>query len=92
MEPKELKEDWRKVVREQFVAVDREGLGVVTLEQFTQILKNMGLKLMPEEMQEVLERVDAKKTGLVDFKEYSQIAEEIIKSLIVRTEANEKMK
>lgn len=84
MERKELKEDWRKAMREQFVMVDKEGMGVVTLEQFTQVLRNMGLKLTAEEQEDLLNRADSKKTGLVDYREFSAIGKEIVKSLIVR--------
>ncbi len=48
MENNNLSEDYHKIVRKHFRTVDKENLGVVTLEEFLQILNNMKLNLTPE--------------------------------------------
>lgn len=50
MESKGLSQDYHKIVFKHFSAFDKENLGVVTLEEFAQILKSMNLKLTAEEL------------------------------------------
>lgn len=68
MEKKELSEDYRKAARKHFRAVDKDNLGVVTLEEFAQILKNMNLKITQEELNDLINRADPTKSGMVEFK------------------------
>jgi len=48
LESNEIPQDYHKIVKKHFQTVDKDNLGVVTLEEFVQILKNMNLNLTPE--------------------------------------------
>jgi hypothetical protein len=46
MESKTLSDNYHKIVKDHFRAVDKDNLGVVTLKEFVEILKSMDLKLL----------------------------------------------
>ena len=67
MDARTLSKDFYKQVRESFTTVDKCGLGVVTVEEFREILSNLQLKLDENEINETIRRVDKNNHGLIKF-------------------------
>ena len=75
MDSRTLSKDYYKIVRDSFLEVDKDGLGVVTNEEFVQILNNLNLKLDDKEINEIIKRVDKENHGLIKFEEYREVSD-----------------
>eukprot|EP00928_Gymnodinium_smaydae_P078731 TRINITY_DN62820_c0_g1_i1.p1 TRINITY_DN62820_c0_g1~~TRINITY_DN62820_c0_g1_i1.p1 ORF type:complete len:546 (-),score=139.23 TRINITY_DN62820_c0_g1_i1:226-1863(-) len=66
-----LKEGQVKRLREAFHAFDRNGDGLLTLEELRQGLQDGGFTELPEGAEEqIMEAVDANQSGLIDYTEF----------------------
>lgn len=75
MDLRTLSKDHTKMVYDSFLAVDKDGLGVVTNEELVQILANLELKLDENDISEIIAKVDKDKQGLITFEEYKLVAD-----------------
>lgn len=92
MENKKPSQDHHKILKENFYALDKARLGVVSIQEFTQLLKNMGLRLNPTELKDLIDRADSKNTGLIQYSEFEKVSDELAKGLIARLDSKNTIK
>lgn len=66
----EPEEDWdslRKELREAFMLYDKDARGYLTLETFKAILRELDNTIPEEELDEMIDEIDADGSGTVDF-------------------------
>lgn len=73
LEEEELKKHFRQV--------DTENIGIITRPELITVLKTAGISLNAAEEKQVLVRVDPDDTGMVEYRKYSSIMQEILEAL-----------
>ena len=67
------KADIENELNEAFKAYDKSGKGVISVKEFKRILNTLGDKVFDEEVEEILQKVDPKNKGFIDYKELTKI-------------------
>ena len=67
------KEDIENELNEAFNAYDKNGKGVISVKEFKRILNTLGDKICEEEVDEIIQKVDPKNIGYIDYKELTKI-------------------
>jgi Ca2+-binding EF-hand superfamily protein len=52
-------------LKKYFNQVDKENIGVITQPEFFTLVKNIGIKLTPQEEKDILKKVDPQESGMV---------------------------
>ncbi|XP_012169920.1 troponin C, isoallergen Bla g 6.0101-like [Bombus affinis] len=66
-------EAMQQELREAFRLYDREGNGYITTDVFRDILHELDDALSPEELDMIIDEVDADGSGTVDFEEFMEV-------------------
>jgi calcium-dependent protein kinase len=66
----QLNEDQIKSLRETFMALDKNGDGLLTPLEMKEGLHKAGLKEIPADLQQILEDVDSDGSGVIDYTEF----------------------
>jgi len=66
----QLNEDQIKALRETFTALDGNGDGLLTAAEMREGLTKCGLKVIPPDLQQILEDVDSDGSGVIDYTEF----------------------
>ena len=67
------KEDIENELNEAFNAYDKSKKGVISVKEFKRILNTLGDKICDEEVDEIIQKVDPKNKGFIDYKELTKI-------------------
>ena len=67
------KEDIENELIEAFNAYDKSKKGVISVKEFKRILNTLGNKICEEEVDEIIQKVDPKNKGFIDYKELTKI-------------------
>ena len=67
------KEDIENELNEAFNAYDKNGKGVISVKEFKRILNTFGDKICEEKIDEIIQKVDPKNKGYIDYKELTKI-------------------
>lgn len=70
VEPEEDYDALRKELREAFMLYDKEAKGFITLAIFKEILRQLDGEIPEEELDDILDEIDADGSGTVDFEEF----------------------
>lgn len=65
-----LNEDEIKKLRDTFLALDKDGNGLLTTREMKDGMEKAGLKEIPSDLQEILQDVDADGSGQIDYTEF----------------------
>jgi calcium-dependent protein kinase len=57
-------------LRETFTAIDANGDGLLTLEELQAGLHRAGLNAIPSDLQQIMDGIDADKSGVIDYTEF----------------------
>ena len=72
MEDKLKEVDTYEDLIEQFKMLDKDGDGMIPAPEFKQYMKNLGIKMTQEQLDELMKEADGKNDGKVDIEEISQ--------------------
>lgn len=61
-------------LKKYFREVDKEDIGVITHQELLALIQNIGVKLTALEEKELLKRADPQETGMVEYKNYVEVA------------------
>ena len=67
------KADIENELNEAFNAYDKNGKGVISVKEFKRIINTLGDKICDEEVDEIIQKVDPKNRGYIDYKELTKI-------------------
>ena len=67
------KVDIENELNEAFNAYDKNGKGVISVKEFKRIINTLGDKICDEEVDEIIQKVDPKNKGYIDYKELTKI-------------------
>lgn len=79
----------RKVLFDIFRSFDREDLGIVSYNEFTQILLSLGLNLKPEDLKQLQQACDSNNNGMIEYSEWIGVGAEIVFGFWLRTKTEE---
>lgn len=57
---------------EEFKKLDKDGDGIIPAPEFKQYMRNLGAKMTPEQLEELMKEADGKNEGKVDIDELAQ--------------------
>jgi len=57
-------------LRKLFIALDYNGDGKITLDEFSKALVNYGIGYQPEECRALMDKVDTNNNGYIDYTEF----------------------
>ena len=57
---------------EEFKKLDKDGDGIIPAPEFKQYMRNLGSKMTPEQLEELMKEADGKNEGKVDIDELAQ--------------------
>ena len=67
------KADIENELNEAFNAYDKNGKGVISVKEFKRIINTLGDKICDEEVDEIIQKVDPKNKGYIDYKELTKM-------------------
>ena len=67
------KADIENELNEAFNAYDKNGKGIISVKEFKRIINTLGDKICDEEVDEIIQEVDPKNKGYIDYKELTKI-------------------
>ena len=67
------KADIENELNEAFNAYDKSGNGIISVKEFRKIINTLGDKICDEEVEEILQKVDPKNKGYIDYRELTKI-------------------
>jgi len=70
----ELSEEQLQTLQTAFDAIDTEGSGAIDSKAIGTILKDCGVRISEEELEEIILEVDDDGSGLLEFEEFAQLA------------------
>lgn len=73
VEPEEDYDALRKELREVFMMYDKDGKGFIPLDSFKQILRELDGAVPEEELDDIIDEIDADGSGTVDFEEFMEV-------------------
>ncbi len=72
MEDKLKEVDTYEDLIEQFKKLDKDGDGMIPAPEFKQYMKNLGMKMTQDQLDELMKEADGKNEGKVDIEELCQ--------------------
>jgi len=66
----QLSEDKIRALRQTFTTLDGNGDGLLTAEEMKEGVKRAGLKVVPSDLEQILEEVDSDGSGIIDYTEF----------------------
>ncbi|XP_070502700.1 troponin C, isoallergen Bla g 6.0101-like [Chironomus tepperi] len=73
VEPEEDYDQLRKELREVFMLYDKEARGYLPLDEFKKILREIDPELPEDELDEMIDEIDADGSGTIDFDEFMDV-------------------
>lgn len=73
VEPEEDYDALRKELREVFMMYDKDAKGYIPLDTFKQILRELDGAVPEEELDDIVDEIDADGSGTVDFEEFMEV-------------------
>ncbi|KAG5670511.1 hypothetical protein PVAND_000770 [Polypedilum vanderplanki] len=73
VEPEEDYDELRKELREVFMLYDKEARGYLPLDEFKKILREIDPELPEDELDEMIDEIDADGSGTIDFDEFMDV-------------------
>jgi len=73
VEPEEDYNELRKELREVFMLYDKEARGYLPLDEFKIILREIDPELPEDELDEIIDEIDADGSGTIDFDEFMDV-------------------
>lgn len=73
VEPEEDYDALRKELREVFMMYDKEAKGFIPVDMFKQILRELDGAVPEEELDDIIDEIDADGSGTVDFEEFMEV-------------------
>ena len=67
------KADIENELNEAFNAYDKNGKGIISVKEFKRIINTLGDKICDEEVDEIIQKVEPKNKGYIDYKELTKI-------------------
>ena len=67
------KDDIENELNEAFSVYDKNGTGKITVREFKKILNSLGDKICEEEIDEIIQKVDNKNRGYINYKDLTKI-------------------
>ena len=67
------KSDIENELNEAFNAYDKSGKGVISVKEFKKIINILGDKVCDEEVDEIIQKVDPRNKGYIDYKELTKM-------------------
>ena len=65
--------DIENELNEAFNAYDKNRKGIISVKEFKRIINTLGDKICDEEVDEIIQKVDPKNKGYIDYKELTKI-------------------
>jgi len=66
----QMNDDQISQLRETFTAMDANGDGLLSLEELKEGLNRAGLKVLPSDLKEIMDGIDADCSGVIDYTEF----------------------
>ena len=67
------KADIENELNEAFNAYDKNGKGIISVKEFKRIINTLGDKICDEEVDEIIQKVDPRNKGYIDYKELTKM-------------------
>ena len=67
------KADIENELNEAFSVYDKNGSGKISVREFKKIMNSLGDKIMQEEIDEIIQKVDIKNRGYINYKDLTKI-------------------
>ena len=67
------KADIGNELNEAFNAYDKNGKGIISVKEFKRIINTLGDKICDEEVDEIIQKVDPRNKGYIDYKELTKM-------------------
>ena len=67
------KADIENELNEAFSVFDKNGSGIITVKEFKRIMSSLGDKICEEEVDEIIQKVDPKNRGYINYKDLTKI-------------------
>ena len=67
------KADIENELNEAFSVYDKNGSGVISVREFKRIMNSLGERICQEEIEEIIQKVDPKNRGYINYKELTKI-------------------
>ena len=67
------KADIENELNEAFSVYDKNGSGKISVREFKKIMNSLGDKIMQEEIDEIIQKVDSKNRGYINYKDLTKI-------------------
>ena len=67
------KADIENELNEAFSVFDKNDSGIISVREFKRIMKSLGDKIYDEEVDEIIQKVDPKNRGYINYKELTKI-------------------
>ena len=67
------KADIENELNEAFSVYDKNGTGVISVREFKRIMNSLGEKICQEEIEEIIQKVDPKNRGSINYKELTKL-------------------
>lgn len=67
------KADIENELNEAFSVYDKNGSGIISIKEFRKIMNSLGDKICEEEINEIIQKVDVKNRGYINYKDLTKI-------------------
>ena len=67
------KADIENELNEAFSVYDKNGSGVISVREFKRIMNSLGEKICQEEIEEIIQKVDPKNRGSINYKDLTKL-------------------
>ena len=67
------KADIENELNEAFSVYDKNGSGIISVREFKKIMNSLGEKVCEEEVEEIIQKVDPKNRGYINYKDLTRI-------------------
>ena len=67
------KADIENELNEAFSVYDKNGSGIISIKEFRKIMNSLGDKICEEEIDEIIQKVDPKNRGYINYKDLTKI-------------------
>lgn len=84
-------EEVSKQLLEHFNEADKDKVGVITRQEFSELVTKIGVKLAPAEQKELLSRADPDDSGLVEYAQYTLVAKEFFEGLFAKRDSDKRL-
>ena len=67
------KADIENELNEAFSVYDKNGSGIISIREFKKIMNSLGDKICEEEINEIIQKIDTKNRGYINYKDLTKI-------------------